>query len=198
MRAKIQIGSVIPNNDPDGKLNNEQLHFHGVCASKYPEDGRDENNTFARFSPSVSLDITIANPYLFGQFAKGDQFYVDFIRVPEILKPIESPASVPGQPPLPVNDGLDVSLQETARQMQVLEDKALRQNLDAIVEHLKKSPLRSAERTLALRKIQSARHWLGEDLGNLREPYPYPNGADATVLTVDPATDRTTGNGVSL
>jgi hypothetical protein len=80
MRAKIQIGSVTSNNDPDGKLYSEQLQFSGVCASKYPEDGSDENNTFARFSPSINLDITVANPNLFGKFKVGDQFYLDFIR----------------------------------------------------------------------------------------------------------------------
>ncbi len=83
MRAKLQIGSVIPSNDPAGNLNNEQLHFHGVCASNYPEDGSDEDNTFAKFSPSVSLDITIANPALFGKFKAGEKFYVDFTPIEE-------------------------------------------------------------------------------------------------------------------
>ena len=41
-------------------------------------DGLDEDNTFAKFSPSVDLGITIANPALWGKFAVGDKFYLDF------------------------------------------------------------------------------------------------------------------------
>ena len=73
MRAKLQIASVT-------KLNDfcEQLKFHGVATNSYPEDGLDEDNTFAKFSPSVSLEITIANPALIGKFEQGQKFYVDF------------------------------------------------------------------------------------------------------------------------
>lgn len=65
MRAKLQIGSVTPCKAGE-EVVAEQLHFHGVCRnSGYPADGLDEDNTYARFSPSVSLDImdfTPANP----------------------------------------------------------------------------------------------------------------------------------------
>ena len=44
----------------------------------YSEDGSDENNTYAKFSPSASLRITITNPALIGQFNPGETFYVDF------------------------------------------------------------------------------------------------------------------------
>ena len=80
MRAKLQVGSVFQHGDkPEERY--DQLHFHGVCANKYPEDGSDENNTFAKFSPSVALSITIANPALLGKFKTGDVFYVDFTPV---------------------------------------------------------------------------------------------------------------------
>ena len=73
MRAKLQIESVTLRNG------HEQLKFHGVCKTgPYPEDGLDEDNTFAKFSPSVGLDITITNPALLGQFKPGQKFYVDF------------------------------------------------------------------------------------------------------------------------
>lgn len=85
---------------------------------------------------------------------------------------------------------------EYFRQIAVIEDKAMRERLDAYVHHLK-TPLDfrlgSAERTLAMRHLQQARHWLGEDLGCRREPYPYPNGNDATKLDVDPAADTAQG-----
>ena len=80
MRAKVKVGSCIPYRDADGKTVNETLHFHGVAKSDgpYPADGMDENNTFSRYSPSVSFQIVVANPALFGKFASGDTYYVDF------------------------------------------------------------------------------------------------------------------------
>ncbi|WWT39811.1 hypothetical protein [Microcystis phage Mwe-JY25] len=80
MRAKMRVGAVIPGGPA---RETEILHFHGVAASLYPADGSDENNTFAKFSPSANLTIVIANPALIGQFAPGDTFYVDFIPAPK-------------------------------------------------------------------------------------------------------------------
>lgn len=81
MRAKLRVGSVITS-DHNGETISERLVFHGVARSdSYPADGSDENNTFAKFSPSVLLDIQVANPALFGKFAPGDTFYVDFTPV---------------------------------------------------------------------------------------------------------------------
>lgn len=78
MRAKLQIGSITPCKSGE-EVVSEQLHFHGVSRNNgYPEDGSDEDNTFARLSPSVSLDIMIANPALIGKFKEGEKFYVDF------------------------------------------------------------------------------------------------------------------------
>lgn len=80
MRAKVRVGSVIPMFDGEGKVNNEQLYFHGVAKSGlYPADGSDEDNSFAKFTPSVMFQMTIANPALIGSFTAGDTFYVDFI-----------------------------------------------------------------------------------------------------------------------
>ncbi|WP_380873612.1 hypothetical protein ACFB49_42650 [Sphingomonas sp. DBB INV C78] len=78
MRAKLQIASV----EKQGETS-ERLRFHGVAAKQYPADGSDENNTFAKFSPSVSLDITITNPALLGKFEQGQTFYVDFTQAAE-------------------------------------------------------------------------------------------------------------------
>lgn len=89
MRAKLQISSVTVNKytDRPDETANEQLKFHGVCKSgPYPEDGSDEDNTFARWSPSVGLDITISNPNLFGKFKPGQKFYVDFTESPDSPK----------------------------------------------------------------------------------------------------------------
>jgi hypothetical protein len=72
MRAKMQISQITK------YANAEQLQFHGVAAKAYPADGSDEDNTFAKFSPSVELKITIANPALLDKFTVGNTFYVDF------------------------------------------------------------------------------------------------------------------------
>lgn len=88
MRAKLQVGFVQEHfgrewskpgepQKPEVKTQ-ETLTMHAVAASKYPEDGSDEDNTFAKFSPGAHLSINIANPALFGKFKVGDKFYVDF------------------------------------------------------------------------------------------------------------------------
>lgn len=83
MRAKVRVGSVLPYRDESEKTVSEQVRFYGVAKSNgYPADGTDEDNTFARWSPSVEMAFTIANPDLFGKFTPGDTFYVDFTPVP--------------------------------------------------------------------------------------------------------------------
>ena len=77
MRAKMRIGGVEKFGDTV-----ERLTFHGVAKDgPYPSDGSDEDNTFARFSPSVTMTMDLANPALLGKFKAGDTFYVDFTPV---------------------------------------------------------------------------------------------------------------------
>lgn len=83
MRAKVRVGSVMPYPDASGKVTQETLHFYGVAANSYPADGVDENNSFARWSPSVMFQIVVANPDLLGKFAPGDTFYCDFSPAPK-------------------------------------------------------------------------------------------------------------------
>lgn len=85
MRAKVRVGSVIPGPiGEDGKPTYEALTLFGVAKNEaYPADGSDENNTFAKFSPSVSMAFHIANPALIGSFEVGDTFYVDFTPAPK-------------------------------------------------------------------------------------------------------------------
>lgn len=80
MRAKLQVGFVAQHfSDPERtKVSSEALTMHAVCATKYEGEGADEDNTYARYSPSAQLTINIANPELFGKFKAGDRFYVDF------------------------------------------------------------------------------------------------------------------------
>lgn len=77
MRAKMKVTGVGPNNG-----SNEELFFRAVSKSDgYPADGSDENNSYARWTPSAELKMTITNPELFGKFSVGQEFYVDFTLV---------------------------------------------------------------------------------------------------------------------
>lgn len=73
MRAKLKLTSV-------EKLETaERLKFTAVGKSgSYGEDGLDDDNTYAKYSPSASLEIMVANPALFGKFTPGEKYYVDF------------------------------------------------------------------------------------------------------------------------
>lgn len=79
MRAKMQVGFVKEHfHGPEGAKSGETLTMHAVAASKYPEDGSDEDNTFAKWSPGANLDINVANPVLWGAYKVGDKYYLDF------------------------------------------------------------------------------------------------------------------------
>lgn len=84
MRAKLQVGFVQELfHGPDKAKSQETLTMHAVAASKYPADGSDEDNTYAKFSPGASFVINIANPAnpaLFGKFAVGEKYYADFTK----------------------------------------------------------------------------------------------------------------------
>lgn len=73
MRAKLRIVSVTKT------LHGETLKMEAVSkTTAYPADGSDEDNTFAKFTPSASLEMAISNPALNGKFAPGNKFYVYF------------------------------------------------------------------------------------------------------------------------
>lgn len=72
MKAKLKVVSV---EKGEGW---EQLKFGAVAAKQYPSDGSDENNTYAKWTPTAQLSMTITNPSLHGQFEPGQEFYVDF------------------------------------------------------------------------------------------------------------------------
>lgn len=73
MRAKMYVETVTRHGTA------EVLKFRAVGRSNgYPDDGSDENNTYAKFSPSGELSLTVANPALIGKFNPGDSYYLDF------------------------------------------------------------------------------------------------------------------------
>jgi len=82
MRAKLRVSFVQEQFAWDDKTKKvfEIVSFNAVAASKYPEDGSDENNTFAKWSPSADVKIQIANPALWDTFTVGDEYYTDFTK----------------------------------------------------------------------------------------------------------------------
>lgn len=59
----------------------ERLIFNPVPAKQYGADGADEDNTYAKFSPSGEFQLQVTNPNLLGQFKPGEKYYVDFTPV---------------------------------------------------------------------------------------------------------------------
>lgn len=73
MRAKFQVSRI------ERFAGCEIVHFNAVSKSGgYPADGSDEDNTFAKFTPTAKCEITVANPALFGKLNPGESYYVDF------------------------------------------------------------------------------------------------------------------------
>jgi hypothetical protein len=73
MRAKMQVSSV------EATTYVETIKAAPVCGDKpFGEKGESEDNTFARFTPSGSLSLTVNNPDLLGKIKPGQKFYVDF------------------------------------------------------------------------------------------------------------------------
>ncbi len=83
MRAKFRVHTVDQTylgkeGDPYRSI---VVRASAVCKDGgYPADGYDEDNSFARWSPSGELSLTIANPNLFDKVAQGDVMYLDFTR----------------------------------------------------------------------------------------------------------------------
>lgn len=76
MRAKMRIQSVSAYDTV------EVLQLYAVGKpGTYPDTGLDEDNTYAKFTPSGELKLSIANPALIGKFKPGQTFYIDFTEV---------------------------------------------------------------------------------------------------------------------
>jgi len=83
MRAKMVCTRVEDTLDGETKVAEQQI-FNAVCsddAGDFDENGYNENNSFALFTPSGVINLDVRNPDLFGKIAPGDEFYVDFVQV---------------------------------------------------------------------------------------------------------------------
>lgn len=77
----------------------------------------------------------------------------------------------------------------SAHECEVIEDKRLRRDIDAIIQRVKNLPV-SRERSLSITKLQEGVMWLGMDLKRLNEPNPYPSSKDpGTGAMIEPTAD---------
>ena len=67
--------------------------------------------------------------------------------------------------------------------------KSMRQALDATLQEIKGSEVKSRERSLAVTKIQEAIMWLGMDLKEMGTPNPYPESYNPQNAAVEPTAD---------
>lgn len=72
MRAKVMVTGV------EKQEGQETLNFMPVCDSSFGPNGESEDNTYARWTPSGAISLTVTNPELFGKFEYGQKYYVDF------------------------------------------------------------------------------------------------------------------------
>lgn len=78
MRAKLQVQSVTKW-PADGPTTQVSLSLSAVCGpGAFGPNGESEDNTFARWTPTASLSMSITNPALLDAFKAGQKFYVDF------------------------------------------------------------------------------------------------------------------------
>lgn len=83
MRAKMKLEMVTSSRYTAEQKHgaSEVLKFRAVAAKSYNPDGADEDNTYAKFSPSGTIELTVANPALLGKFNPGEMYYIDFTPV---------------------------------------------------------------------------------------------------------------------
>jgi hypothetical protein len=77
MRAKMKVTEVIR-----FEGGHELLKFSAIGKSgEYPVDGSDEDNNFAKFTPTATLEMIVTNPELKCKFKPGMKFYLDFTEI---------------------------------------------------------------------------------------------------------------------
>lgn len=83
MRAKMMVHAVVVSKSDEGAVYSEQVNMAPVCRKPFDKDGNSEDNTYAKWTPTGRLDLTITNPSLFGKIQVGKHFYVDFTEAVE-------------------------------------------------------------------------------------------------------------------
>lgn len=79
MRAKFTVSEVaiIKPSHPQA-LPCQKITMYPVTNSKYGENGENEDNTFARYTPSGEIRLQVTNPELMDKINPGETYYIDF------------------------------------------------------------------------------------------------------------------------
>ena len=72
MVAKFRVSKVTKQ---DGMVS---LEMAPVSAAPFDKDGVSEDNSFAKWTPSGALAMTITNPTLLDTFKEGEKYYLNF------------------------------------------------------------------------------------------------------------------------
>lgn len=80
MRAKLQVTKVAADHE-NVAWPHEKISFMAVCGeTPFQAGGLSEDNTYAKWTPTANLEMTITNPALFGTLVVGEKYYVDFTK----------------------------------------------------------------------------------------------------------------------
>lgn len=91
MRAKLRISSVASRDGYD------EITFDAVCPASFDPNGLNEDNSFAKWTPTARLTMSVANPDLIGKYKSGDIFYVDFSPIAQSEQPASSSTGEPAE-----------------------------------------------------------------------------------------------------
>lgn len=85
MRAKVKVSRVevfragqTNSQISEEYTTSERLTLNAVYKNQYDSTGKDEDNTYALWTPNAEFTINITNPNLFGKFKVDQKYYVDF------------------------------------------------------------------------------------------------------------------------
>lgn len=75
MVAKFTVYEVIEQGEPK---QSEVLKMRPVTSKPFDAEGVSEDNSFAKWTPSGNLEMTVSNPALFGRVKVGDNYRLTF------------------------------------------------------------------------------------------------------------------------
>jgi hypothetical protein len=76
IRCKMKVEGVVPTKDGQGVQVSESITLRSVTADS------DANKEWSKWTPSAMFAMSVTNPNCFGQFALGEEVYIDISHVP--------------------------------------------------------------------------------------------------------------------
>ena len=58
----------------------DEIKMMAVTDAPFNAEGDSDDNTFARWTPSGEIKMTITNPSLIGQLHEGEKYYLNFTK----------------------------------------------------------------------------------------------------------------------